>query len=99
MTIAATKPVAVPPGELLADMMKNARVTQKQLAEAVGVKPPYISQLVHGEFGISAEMAVKLGMALGTTPQFWLNAQMNWDLSQVNRRRLRVKRIVGTKAA
>lgn len=99
MPIPASKPIALPPGELLADMMKNACVTQRQLADAIGVKAPYISQLVRGEFGISAEMALKISLALGTTPEFWLNAQSAWALSQVDRRCLRIKRIIGSRAA
>ena len=34
-------------------------------------------------------MAVKLSLALGASPQFWLNLQKNWELSQVNRRAMR----------
>jgi hypothetical protein len=43
-----------------------------------------VNEICRGKRGISAEMAVKLSLALGASPQFWLNLQKNWELSQVN---------------
>jgi plasmid maintenance system antidote protein VapI len=42
------------------------------------------NEICRGKRGISAEMAVKLSKALGGSPQFWLNLQNNWELSQLN---------------
>ena len=39
------------------------------------------AEVVHG---IREEMAMKLSRALGGSPQFWLNLQNNWELSQLN---------------
>ena len=42
------------------------------------------SEIINEKTGISAEMAMKLSKALGGSPQFWLNLQNNWELSQLN---------------
>ena len=37
---------------------------------------------MNGERSISAQMAIRLGQAFGTTPQYWLNLQMIYDLKR-----------------
>ena len=45
-------------------------------------------------------MAVKLGRALDMTPEYWLNAQLNFQLSQVNQAKVnKIKKLVGNKVA
>lgn len=39
-----------------------------------------LSEIVHGKRGVTVETALYFAQALGTTPQFWLNLQMNHDL-------------------
>jgi addiction module HigA family antidote len=48
------------------------------------VLPKTINEICRGRRGISAEMALKLSKALGGTPQFWLNLQSNWEISQID---------------
>ena len=81
--------VAVHPGAVLLDELSERGITQSALATHLGIFPKTINEICRGKRGISAEMAVRLAMALGATPQFWLNLQTNWELSQVRRRRLK----------
>ena len=74
----------VHPGEVLQDELEEIELTQTALAEHIGVLPKTINEICRGKRGISAEMAVKLSRALGGSPQFWLNLQNNWELSQMN---------------
>jgi addiction module HigA family antidote len=74
----------VHPGEVLKDELEEIGLTQSALAKHVGVLPKTINEICRGKRGISAEMAVKLSKALGGSPQFWLNLQNNWELSQFN---------------
>ena len=74
----------VHPGEVLQDELDELEVTQSALAEHIGVLPKTINEICRGKRGISAEMAMKLSQALGATPQFWLNLQNSWELSQVD---------------
>ena len=74
------------PGETLSeDFLKPAGLTQRQLAEAIGVRDHQVSGLVNGRIGISPAMACKLGRALSTTPQFWINLQALYDVAQAMR--------------
>lgn len=73
----------VHPGEVLQDELKELEISQSALAKHVGVLPKTINEICRGKRGLSAEMAVKLSRALGAAPQFWLNLQNNWELSQL----------------
>jgi addiction module HigA family antidote len=72
------------PGEVLQDELEEVGLTQSALAKHIGVLPKTINEICRGKRGISAEMAMKLSKALGGSPQFWLNLQNNWELSQLN---------------
>lgn len=74
----------VHPGEVLKDELEEIELKQSVLARHIGVLPKTINEICRGKRGISAEMSVKLSKALGGSPQFWLNLQNNWELSQVN---------------
>jgi addiction module HigA family antidote len=69
------------PGEILReeylvpmDMSANA------LAQAIGVPANRISAIVAGERSVTADTALRLSRALGTSPAFWLNLQQTYDL-------------------
>jgi addiction module HigA family antidote len=72
------------PGAVLQDEIEEVGLTQSALAKHIGVLPKTINEICRGKRGISAEMAMKLSKALGGSPQFWLNLQNNWELSQLN---------------
>jgi addiction module HigA family antidote len=81
--------IAVHPGAVLSDELDERGIAQVTLATHIGVLPRTISEICRGKRGINAEMAVKLALALGASPQFWLNLQKNWELSQVDRKAIR----------
>jgi len=74
----------VHPGDVLQDELEEIGITQSDLARHIGIMPKTINEICRGKRGISAEMAMKLSKALGGSPQFWLNLQNNWELSQLN---------------
>ena len=74
----------VHPGEVLQDELDEIELSQSGLAEHIGVLPKTINEICRGKRGISAEMSIKLSRALGGSPQFWLNLQNNWELSQLD---------------
>ena len=84
-----THTIKVHPGLVLIDELQERGISQTQLASHLGVLPKTINEICREKRGISAEMAVKLSMALGASPQFWLNLQKNWELSQAKRRRIK----------
>ncbi len=69
------------PGEILREeFLEPLGMTQKQLADHLGCDVKVINRIVNGRTSVSAEMALKLGAALQTTADFWLNAQKAVDL-------------------
>lgn len=69
------------PGEILAEeFLKPLHISQNALARALGVPPRLINQIVHGTRAISTRTALLLGRYFGTTPEFWGNLQLHYDL-------------------
>jgi addiction module HigA family antidote len=69
------------PGEiLLEDFLNPLGMTQTELAERIHVSFPRINEIVNGKRGITPDTALRLSRLFGTTPEFWLNGQRNWDL-------------------
>ena len=68
------------PGEHLAEMMAELGITQYRLAKTMRVPPIRISDIVRCRRAITADTALRLGQALGMTPEFWLNLQSMYDL-------------------
>jgi addiction module HigA family antidote len=73
------------PGEVLRDYLGKTSVTSA--ARHLGVTRPALSRILNGSAGISAEMALKLGDALGTSPDLWVGMQSKYDLWQASRKR------------
>jgi addiction module HigA family antidote len=75
------------PGEILQEeFLKPLGLMQKGLANHVGCDVKVVNRIVNGRCSVTAEMAVRLGAALGTTAEFWLNAQQAVDLHRVSER-------------
>jgi antitoxin HigA-1 len=70
-----------PPGEiLLEEFLKPMGISQKQLAVHLGCDYKVINRIVNNHAAISPDIAIRLSMAFGTTPDFWLNAQIAQDI-------------------
>ena len=65
---------------LLEEFLKPLGMTQTTLAERIGVSYPRVNELVNGKRGVTPDTALRLSRLFGTTPEFWLNGQRNWDL-------------------
>jgi len=70
-------------------------LTVTETAKRLGVTRQALNNLVNGKGGISAEMAVRLSKAFGSSPEVWLGMQMEYDLAQVEKeaRNIKVKRV------
>jgi addiction module HigA family antidote len=69
------------PGEILQqEFLQPLGMTQKQLADHLGCDVKVVNRLVNGRTSVTATMALKLGAAFRTSPEFWLNAQKAVDL-------------------
>jgi addiction module HigA family antidote len=76
-----------PPGEmLLEEFLKPAGITQVALAERMGVPRMRVNRIVAGGRAVTAETALLLSRALGTTPDVWMNLQVAIDLWDAEQR-------------
>jgi addiction module HigA family antidote len=84
MEMTAKNPVdglpAIHPGEFLHETLEELAMTQAAFADAIGVSAMRVSHLLKGDRPVTAELALRLGRALGQTPQYWLNLQSAYDL-------------------
>ena len=78
--------IAVHPGDVLQEMLDELDVSQSELARHLKTAVARINEICRRRRGVSAEMAVVLGKAFGTSSGLWMNLQKNWELSQVDPR-------------
>jgi len=82
-----------PGGVVLRQCIKPFGLTITDAAEALGVTRNTLSELVNGKRGISPEMAVRLSKVFGGTEEGWLVQQAQYELAQVRRDRIKLKRV------
>ena len=71
----------VHPGEvLLEEFLKPMGLSQSRLALDIGVHPRRINEIVLGKRSVTADTALRLARYFGTSPQFWLGLQKDYDL-------------------
>ncbi len=74
------------PGDvLLKEFLEPMALSQNALARATGVPPRRINEIVLGKRGISADSALRLAAAFGTSERFWLGLQADYDLEEARR--------------
>ena len=75
-----TEMPSIHPGEHLAEILEELGISQYRLAKTMGVPPIRINDIVRCRRFITADTALRIGQALGMTPEFWLNLQRMYDL-------------------
>ena len=78
---------------VLQECIEPSGLTITQAAEALGVTRNTLSELVNEKRGISPEMAVRLSEVFGGTEEGWLVQQVQYDLAQVRRDRIKLKKL------
>ena len=76
----------VHPGEvLLEEFLKPLGISQNRLARAMVVPPRRINEIVHGKRAVTADTAIRLARTLGTSEQFWMGLQADYDLEEARK--------------
>jgi addiction module HigA family antidote len=70
---------------LLEEFLVPMEMTQRALAEELGLSVQSVNLIIKGKRGITAETAVRLSRVFKNSPQFWLGLQMDWDLWHAER--------------
>jgi antitoxin HigA-1 len=69
------------PGEmLLEEFLIPAGLTQRKLADAIHVPYQRVNEIINARRGVTPSTALRLAKFFGTSPSFWLNLQLRWDL-------------------
>jgi addiction module HigA family antidote len=74
------------PGEMLLEEFLNPLgLTQRELAVAIHVPYQRINEIINGRRGMTPSTALRLSRFFKTSPDFWMNLQLRWDLYQAQR--------------
>jgi addiction module HigA family antidote len=74
------------PGEvLLEEFLKPMNLSQNALGRALGVPPRRINEIILGKRGITADTAIRLARHFGTSEQFWMGLQADYDLEEARK--------------
>lgn len=74
------------PGEvLLEEFLKPMNLSQNALGRAIGVPPRRVNEIVLGKRGITADTAIRLARHFGTSEQFWMGLQADYDLEEARK--------------
>jgi addiction module HigA family antidote len=77
----------VHPGEiLLVEFMQPLGLSQTRLGRDLGVSPRRINEIVHGKRSITADTALRLSCYFGTSAEFWLGLQTDYDMDTASDR-------------
>lgn len=73
------------PGEVLQyEFLEPLEVSQSEFARHLNIPIQRVNELVRGKRGITPDTAWLLAKALGTTPEFWMNLQVAYELSSID---------------
>ena len=84
------------PGEmLLEEFLEPQGMSQAEFARKIGWTKARLNELVRGKRGVTAEAALDLADALGTSPKLWMNLQVTYDLDKAAAARKAAHRFPG----
>jgi addiction module HigA family antidote len=69
------------------DFLDPLGITSYRLAKATGLSQSHVAELLKGKRSFTPETAIRIGEALGTSAEFWVNLQARHDLIETRRRR------------
>lgn len=72
--------IPIHPGEHLAEELRELGITAAELSRQIDVPVNRITSIINGQRGITADTALRLGHWFGTSPQFWMNLQQQYEL-------------------
>jgi addiction module HigA family antidote len=80
MTYAADNLPPIHPGAFLSDEIEALNISARAFARHIGVPHNAVTEIMNGDRAVTALMAIRLGRAFGTTPEYWMNLQTIYDL-------------------
>ena len=72
----------VHPGEILRDELDEIGLSADALSKELNLPPGSVTKILDGQRDVCADTALRLARYFGTTPRFWMNLQIAWELRQ-----------------
>lgn len=80
--------LAIHPGEHIVDELDARNMTAAELARAMEVDAGRVSRLINGQTSVTGDTALRLAEAFGTSAEFWMRLQGDYDLAQAREARV-----------
>lgn len=72
------------PGEMIKDEIEYRGLSQRKLAEQMGISPTLLNEILNGKRSVSTEYALLFEAALGIDAEIWLRQQGRYDMQKAN---------------
>lgn len=76
---------ASPPGEFLLEELTERSWSHADLARLIGLRTRLVDEVITGKAAVTIDIALRLGDALGTGPEVWMNLERQHQLSRAGR--------------
>jgi antitoxin HigA-1 len=73
------------PGEILRDELAELGLSARAFARALDIPVNRVTQILREQRGVSADTALRLVRYFGTSPEFWMDLQSDYELRRVRR--------------
>lgn len=88
-----TSSLAIHPGEMIKDEIKERGITQRQLAAQMEVSPTVLNEVLNGKRPVTTEYAMMLEAVLGIDAGIWLRLQMDYNMQMAKQDRTFLKKL------
>ncbi|MCW2481540.1 HigA family addiction module antitoxin [Candidatus Symbiopectobacterium sp. NZEC135] len=73
------------PGDIIGEILEDMHISLRQFAKAMDIAPSTASRLLSGHTSVTPEMALRLSVVVGSTPETWLKIQANYSLHEAKK--------------
>lgn len=77
-----TPSIPIHPGEMIKDEIEYRGLSQRKLAEQMGISPTLLNEILNGKRSVSTEYALLFEAALGIDAEIWLRQQGRYDMQK-----------------
>ena len=88
-----TSSMLIHPGEMIKDEINARGITQKELAQQMGVSYTVFNEILNGKRPVTTEYALLLEAALGTNASIWIGLQADYNLQKAKQDKSFLKRL------
>ena len=88
-----TSSMLIHPGEMIKDEIMARGITQKELAQQMGVSYTVFNEILNGKRPVTTEYALLLEAALGTDAKIWTGLQSSYDMQKMRQDKSFLKRL------